>query len=171
MSFPPNYSENYLELRKAKFNYILIAFVIFISLIANIADKEKSTELFGKFYPVFSWSGFGILCVITSIIFFIVFNLLDNKIKLKISEEGIWSRKYQLIPWKDIWYITTDESKSTHGKGFSLTIKLKKNEEEETERELNIPLAELNYNKKKLQTVMNFFCKKYGIINLGHNYI
>lgn len=164
-------STEYLELRKAKFIYFFITFILLLALIVNVADKQKRADLISSFYPDFTWYSLVILLIVFSIIIYIVFNLLDRKVKLKISEEGIWTKKFGGIAWKEIWYVATEESKSSNGKPLSLTIKLKQDQEENTEREYVVQLAGLNYDLKNLWKVMNYYCEKYEIINLGHNYI
>jgi hypothetical protein len=145
MTISSKNTDEYLELRKAKFIYILIGFVLFIVALVNLTDKQRRAGVISVFYPNFSWYSLSVLLLLLTLIFILIFNLSDNRIKLKISDEGIWTKKYKVIPWEDIWYVSTSEPKGAYGKTISLTIKLKNNIEGGEGRELNVSLATLNY--------------------------
>jgi hypothetical protein len=161
-------TDEYLELRKAKLIYILIAFVFFVVVLINLIDKQRRNGVISIFYPNFSWYSLAILLLLLTLIFILIFNLSDNRIKLKISDEGIWTKKYNTIFWKDIWYVSTDEPAGLYGKAISLTIKLKQNGEGEEGHKFNVGLATLNYDIDKFWKVMNFYCAKYHVESLGH---
>lgn len=166
-----NYQKNtdeYLELRKAKLIYILPVFVFFLALIVTLMDKQRRHDLINVFYPNFSWNSLALLLLLLTLTFILMFNLLDNKIKLVISDEGIWTKKYKVISWKDIWYVSTEGSKALDGNAISLRIKLKNNSKEGEGKELKVSLATLNYDLNKFWKVMNFYCAKYQVESLGH---
>jgi len=168
MTISSTNTDEYLELRKAKFIYILISFIFFVVVLVNLLDKQRRNGVISAFHPNFSWYSLAILLLLLILIFILIFNLSDNKIKLKISDEGIWTKKYKVISWRDIWYVSIDEPKGLYGKAISLTIKLKNNTEGEEGRELNVSLAALTYDLDKFWKVMNFYCSKYQVENLGH---
>lgn len=161
----------YLELRKGKFNYLLIAFILLIVILVEVLDKRRRDDMVSIVYSSFSWSDFWLVLSLISIITFLIFNLSDNRIKLKISDEGIWTKKYNIVLWKDIWYVSTSEAGGSYGKALSLKIKLRSSVNGETEKELNVGMSNLDYDLNKFWEVLGFYCTKYGVQNLGHSWI
>ncbi len=170
MNFSSKNADEYLELRKAKLIYILISFVFFLVVLVNLIDKKRREGLINAFYPNFSWNSLAILLLLLTLTFTLIFNLFDNRIKLKISDEGIWTKKYDTIFWKNIWYVSTSEPEGLYGKAISLTIKLKNSIEGGEGRELNVSLATFNYDLDKFWQVINFYCIKYHIESLGNTF-
>lgn len=156
-----------LKIRKSKKSYLLAAGIFIVIIVFNLFNRRE--EIASLFYPDISILGIVLIVIVLGLLVYLIINLLDNKLRMIISEEGIWTKKYNTIPWADIWYFHTTEHKEKMGVKFeTLVLKLKDIESQEG-RKLKIRLSMLDISINTLHKALDVYCEKYGIQNLGHD--
>lgn len=160
---------NSYEIKRSKGFYAPLAFWFFIAFIVNIIIKKRREDFIAIFYPVFNWQSVLFIFMIGGLLFYIIWGLMDNKVKLKISNSGIWTAKYGNIDWADVWYIYVDTGNNSR-QGTKLIIKMKDDIEKGVENEeYKIQLDTLNIDFTRFWKTINFYANKYGFQSLEHD--
>lgn len=81
----------------------------------------------------------------------------DKKTKLIIDRDGIWTKKTDIIPWKDIWYLFFKE---TRGKWKSLELKIKLRN---SETEYSIDLSAMDQTEQDILDALRYNSQGFPI--------
>ena len=118
--------------------------------------KDPRQELTG-----FNKSPIGLSITLIFILFLFGFffykYFFDNKIKLIIDKEGIWTPEYEKVKWQSVWYIY---QKETRGKFAEQILIIKLNEDD---RELKISTSYLDKTAEDIITAIKEYSKKFNI--------
>lgn len=93
---------------------------------------------------------------------------LDRRIKVRIDSEGIWSRRYGNMTWREIWSFS-----STFNKGqrypdiYQLQIRLKDTETRVGE-EVTLKFQEMDKRFEEIRSVVEYYARKYEIEDSGN---
>ena len=102
--------------------------------------------------------------VLSLLVGFLIFAFLffgyksfDKRIMVQIDKSGIWSRKFKLIEWSNIWYLYLKELKGKHG-GLFLYVKI-----HSPEKELKITLSHLDKSEEQIIEALKLFSRNHNI--------
>jgi hypothetical protein len=160
---------HYIEVREGWKKYYLICFfaILFILSLGFILPgqrRESIDFIFGKWnfakLPFFLMFGFVLgLCL---------FYYFDNRVKVRVDQSGIWSRKNGNLRWEDIWYINSTVCKmKSDGDIYQLHVRLK-DTEDRLDKEVNIRFRRMDKSFDEIRAVVEYFAGKYQIQDLGH---
>ncbi len=156
-----------LLIRRSKFIYLFRILVLILIFGVNVLDKSVRNQLLSFFYGS-SWLSLLISGIVLSIISYQIFLFADNRIMLKISDDGIWTKKYGTVSWTEIAYLWELEPLGLYTRNsYSLIIKSKRDFEANSQTEMKIDLSKLNIGKPVLRKVLGQYCGKYGVRDLG----
>jgi hypothetical protein len=161
-------TENYIEVREGWKRYYLgcciaIVCIFSVAFIMPSQRKESMDFFFGK------WNFVKLLfimafCFIPALCLFYYF---DNRVKVRVDEEGIWSKKYGNIVWADIWYINSTFCKMREGDIYKLHVRLK-DTEDRLDKEYVLQFVRMDKNFEEIRAVVEYYARKYQIQDLGH---
>lgn len=158
--FNQNTSEELIvKYNKASFKALLLLFIPLIPIVLYLRWRKMGhlfTDGLLTFIPPFAIIFGGLL--------YFYFN---NTIKLKISEKGIWTKKYNLVEWERIWYFDLSVDASLSGGNIMyFHFKLR-----DSNDEFKIPLNGLDCSLQQLNAALQKFAPKDSVINLGFSEI
>lgn len=96
-----------------------------------------------------------------------LFYYFDNRIKVKVDKNGIWTRRKNSIPWTDIWYFSSTICKMREGDCYYLKIRLK-DTEERFDQEVKIPFRRMDKDFTDIREVVEYYAAKNNILDMGH---
>jgi hypothetical protein len=97
-----------------------------------------------------------------SMVFYSLYKyLFDNKIKLTIDMDGLWSSQFGLIKWESVWYIYHLEIQDRNSKDHRIIIKLN-----EDDKELKIDPSYLDKTPEHIVEALKYYSKSYKVIFL-----
>ena len=121
------------------------------------------------FHTHFTIVQYFFLLVFLAMFVYPLIKLTDNKVKVRIDKEGIWTKKQGTIPWTSIWYVYSTERTERAMTATNLKIKLKESPENPEGKEIRIPLSALDKDLDEVRKTLNYFTQSYGIYDLGHD--
>lgn len=77
---------------------IVLAIFPLVGLIVIFSNAKDLT----KWYNDFSFGAIFLISLLSILTVYFWFNILDRRVKLTVTEKGIWSRKHGLITWDNI---------------------------------------------------------------------
>lgn len=91
-----------------------------------------------------------------------------NKVVLRIDKDGIWTPKYGLWQWPDIWYFNTIDENVGRGERINfLEVKLREGINDGKDY-LLFSLDDYDVHKEQIRAAFEKYAALYGINDLGH---
>ena len=157
-----------IEVREGWKRYYLILFsawTFFLSLGFIIPEQRpESIEFFFSDWRVATLP-FKLFFVIVPCIF--LFYYFDKRVKVRIDDSGIWSRKKGNLPWDDIWYFSSTILKErSDGDVYKLHVRLK-DREDRLDKEVTLKFRRMDKTFDEIRAVVEYYAVKYKIEDLG----
>jgi len=99
--------------------------------------------------------------------FFCLFYYFDNRLKLRVDKNGIWTRKYKTTSWDDIWYFSSTICKIKEGDIYYLQLRLK-DTENRLDKELKIRYRRMDKEFRDVREIISYYASKHNIHDMGH---
>ncbi|HEV7346948.1 hypothetical protein [Telluribacter sp.] len=129
--------------------------------------------------------------VLNSITFYLIYKILDQKVKLKVNNEGIWNIEYGLVQWSNIFSFQSEREYIRPGNTYFLKLVLRDNSEinisdktamssksilkylpliSQEENVLSISYYDLEMSEPfpKVRRIVEHYAEMYNILDLGH---
>jgi len=158
-----------IEVREGWKKYYLFGIIFcFIFLAAGFiipSQRQESIDFVFTKWTLAKLPFFALWFAVVSICSFYYF---DNRVKVRIDTNGIWTLKYKNTYWDDIWYFSSTVCKMrSDGDIYYLKIRLK-DTEDRLDKELKIKFRRMDKDFGDVRAVMAFYAAKYNIQDLGH---
>ncbi|KAM3091641.1 hypothetical protein ACKFKF_32815 [Phormidesmis sp. 146-12] len=114
-----------------------------------------------NYFKEHTWATIFSILAIGTAAYFLIRNGFDNRIKLVISKDGIWTVKQGLINWSDIQYYYFEERSDGESTASSLKIKLVN-----IDRTIDINTSMLNTNEEEIEKAITCNSGDFNIIQL-----
>jgi hypothetical protein len=158
-------TEKILEVRKGGKGYYLfwgIAWVMLILSFFILPSKRQDTiDIF------YNWklAKLPVFLVIIGIPVICLYNYLDTRVKIKIDDLGIWTKKHGTIFWNDIISYRTKQVYLNEGNLYILILILN---ETDPGREIEIEFKRMDKSIDEIREVISYYATQCGIENMGH---
>ena len=159
---------NSIEVRKSWKNYYLFSFLAFVGIISVFfiipSQRQETIDYFFGKWTIAKLPGFIVLFGIMSLCLFYYF---DNRVKLKVDRNGIWTIKHKETSWDDIWYFSTTVYNLKEGDLYYLKLRLK-DTENRLDKELKIRYRRMDKDFTEVREIISYFATLHNIQDLGH---
>lgn len=161
--------ENYIEVREGWKKYYLILFFVFLAIfsvgfIIPEQRKESVEFLFGKL----SAAKLVFILMFAFVPSLCLFYYFDNRVKMRVDGDGIWSLKYGSISWNDIWYFDSSIYKYQSDGDLNILHVRLKDTDERPNRDVTISFRRMDKSFDEVRLVIKHYAIKYQILDLGN---
>ncbi|NNV57144.1 hypothetical protein [Limnovirga soli] len=159
---------NSIEVREGWKKYYLFSFLAFVGIISVCflipSQRQGIIDYFFGKWTIAKLPGFIVLFGIMGLCLFYYF---DNRVKLKVDRNGIWTFKHKETPWDDIWYFSTTVCNMKEGDLYYLKLRLK-DKEDRLDKELKIRYRRMDKDFTVVREIISCYAKQHNIQDLGH---
>lgn len=159
---------NSIEVRNGWKNYYLAGFLCFAAVIGACfiipSQRQGTIDYFFGDWTFAKLPGFLTLFGIMGLC---LFYYLDNRVKLRVDKNGIWTKKHKNTSWDDIWYFSSTISRMREGDIYYLKLRLN-DTDDRLDKELKIRYSRLNKNFRDVREIITYYAAKYNILDMGH---
>lgn len=159
---------NSIEVREGSKKYYLLGVLAFPTIIAIgfiiPSQRQDTIDYFFGQWTVAKLPAFIVLFGIMGICLFYYF---DNRIKLRVDKNGIWTRKYKNTPWDDIWYFSSTICKMKEGDIYYLKLRLK-DIDDGLDKELKIRYRRMDKKFENVREIISYYATKHNVLDMGH---
>ena len=160
---------NFIEVREGWKKYYLTLFFACLAIYSVgfiIPEQRKASIDF--FFGKWRFAKLPFFLMFAFVPSFCLFFYFDNRVKVRIDSNGIWSRKYGSISWNEIWYFDSSIYKfRSDGDLYMFHIRLK-DTDERLNKDLTFKFRRMDKSFDDIRATVKFYTTKYNILDLGN---
>lgn len=157
-----------LEIKEGWKGYYIFNFILWIAVLAAVLIfTKKRRDAFDFFFSNWTWAKLPTFLVIIGIPAICLFYYFDKRVKVKISNDGIWTKKDGTISWQSFSSFHSQQTYSKDGDIYTIYFR-RKEQAHSSGKEIKIELRRMNTPFNEVRNKIRLYAIKYGIEDIGH---
>jgi hypothetical protein len=97
-----------------------------------------------------------------------LFYYFDNRVKVRIDGDGIWSHKYGSVSWNDIWYFNSSIYKFRSDGDLNILHVRLKDTDDRLNKDVTINFRRMDKSFDEVRIVIQYYAIQHKILDLGN---